>query len=163
MPPFSVSALRLRLGLARAEVTNEFLYQSAARRSLEQHLAWNSTFKTLRDWALSPIQPPDEEFTPPSSDVIGRASWVAERLRDQSWTAPSFTVPDGDGGLAFEWRLGSTTYSLGVERSGPVQLLCYDEGRLRDQRDLTWLASVPALSTPGSQGFLTTDYDRVAR
>jgi len=142
---------------------NEYLYQPAARRLLEQHLAWNSTFKTLRDWTLSPVQPPDEEFTPPSTDAIGRASLIAERLRDQRWAAPSFTVPDGDGGLAFEWRVESTTHSLCVEPSGPVQLLTYVDGKLTEQRDLTWLASVSVLSIPGSQGFLTTDYDRVAR
>jgi hypothetical protein len=37
------------------------------------------------------------------------------------------------------------------------------DGQLTKQRDVTWLAAVPVPSLPGSQGFLTTDYDRVAR
>lgn len=99
--------------------------------------AWNRFIDAnLVEWGRNPQALEDEDFDPPSPEVIDRACDVAMRFRDRGEPPPTRVVPDGEGGISFERVDGKLSMSLNIHADQTVELLTFDDCRLRDRRRL---------------------------
>lgn len=77
----------------------------------------------------------DDDLEWPGRDPLAVACRVAQDLRNAGVAPPTGVVPDGEGGLAFEWRNADLFSSLEVKKDGSVELRQFHGGRLlRRQR-----------------------------
>ena len=84
----------------------------------------------LVEWGADPSVLVDEEFVPPSKEIIGLAyQWAKDRC-EAGWSPPLRVVPDGEGGISFENQVGSRFQSLNIRADKTVELLTFDDCRL---------------------------------
>lgn len=110
--------------------------EQAAREDRE---AWQRIIDDfLIEWGKDPSTLDDEEIVPPSREIIHAASQVAIALRDGGEPAPLRVVPDGDGGIAFEYRSEGWFRSLSICEDGWIELVhlvdCQEVSRRRIAR-----------------------------
>lgn len=84
----------------------------------------------LTPWILDPTSLEEEDLEPPSLEILRLACRVARYLRDENWVPPLRVVPDGEGGVAFEFRDGSCFYTLNVFPNRLGELITFDGCRL---------------------------------
>jgi hypothetical protein len=92
---------------------------------------WNSVLRALNDWAAQPTMFEADDFSPPSSIAIVRASKVAEALQSQNFDLPMRVIPSADEGVAFEWKYDGGYRTIEVRADGSVEVLDYFRGQLR--------------------------------
>ena len=63
--------------------------------------------------------------------TIQLACRLAMRLRDESQPVPLRVVPNGDGGIAFEYRVRSVFGTIEIEDAGPAEATVFVDGKLR--------------------------------
>jgi hypothetical protein len=90
----------------------------------------------LADWARDPAQLAEDDLTAPNAATIARASLVASTLHENGAQSPNRVVPTGDGGIAFQFERGHEFISIEVEPEGVIELLAFDDGRLRHRSTL---------------------------
>lgn len=134
---------------------NQVFYGASGSGTSHSDPRWAAILRTLGAWAIAPVQPADHEFTPPVGWLVEAASDYALQLRASGEQAPDFVVPDGDGGLAFEWRAGTATRSLAMERDGSVVLLSFQDGKLEREQDRGRLPKPQVPPKAGQQEFLS--------
>lgn len=87
----------------------------------------------LVEWGRDTTALEDEDFVPPSPDVINLACKVAMNYRDEGLVPPTMVVPDGEGGISFERFEGDISLSLNIYADKSVELLTFDDCRLRER------------------------------
>lgn len=103
----------------------------------KSELSWSQLIDgPLASWARDPSQLDDDGLLAPSSATITKASLVAASLRDHGAPAPTRIVPTGDGGIALQFDRGRQFISIEIEPEGVVELLVFDDGRLRHRAAL---------------------------
>ncbi len=90
----------------------------------------------LVEWGRDTTALEDEDFVPPNPDVINLACKVAMSFRDEGIVAPTRVVPDGEGGISFERVEDKISESLNIYADKSIELLTFDDCRLRDRRRL---------------------------
>jgi len=87
---------------------------------------------TASDSALGsvPAMLEDEDFIVPSSNSIRLGCKVARRLKEEGAQAPLRVVPDGEGGISFEWRQKNVYFELRVQSDGTGEWLEFKGGKL---------------------------------
>ncbi|MDY7009861.1 MAG: hypothetical protein SVV80_03825 [Planctomycetota bacterium] len=90
----------------------------------------------LVEWGKDPTALEDEDFIPPSLDVINLACNVAVKLRNEGHVPPTRVIPDGEGGISFEWVEEDISHSLNMYADQTAELLTFDDCRLRERRRL---------------------------
>jgi len=60
----------------------------------------------LIEWGKAPGSLVDEDLMPPLAEILNKACDFARKSRDKNYPAPIRVVPDGEGGVAFEWQAG---------------------------------------------------------
>ena len=99
--------------------------------------AWQKLIDhTLVEWGKDASSLEDEEFVPPSLEVVDLACEIAMGLRDDGAEPPTRVVPDGEGGIAFERVEGAFSESLNVYADRAVEFLGFDDCRLICRRRL---------------------------
>ena len=99
--------------------------------------AWDRSIDdTLVEWGKDPMALEDDDFIPPSPDVIDFACQVATELRDEGAPPPTRVVPDGEGGVSFERVDGDVSVALNIYSDRTAELLIFDNCRLRTRRRL---------------------------
>jgi hypothetical protein len=107
-------------------------------RSAPAKRDWNAVIDNCliewgRDTDGSCFRDEEEDFVPPTPHALHLAACrVAPTMRDAGLPAPLHVVPDGNGGLSFEFEPQDRTWfaSLDIGGEGSVELLVFDEGRL---------------------------------
>lgn len=104
-----------------------------------QIAAWRARWDELVDsylieWGRDPSRFDGEEIVPPTEASIGRACEVAGLCRDGAWPPPLRVVPDGEGGVVFERRVGDIFESLEILADGRVELNTFKDCRLLETR-----------------------------
>jgi hypothetical protein len=66
----------------------------------------------------------------PSRASLASAYNLAKALRGSGAPAPSGVVPNGEGGVAFEWRQGKLFASLEVKKNAPPEIMVFEGSRL---------------------------------
>ena len=95
--------------------------QQGWRNVIDQHLI---------EWGRDTGMLQDDDFVPPSSEIVSLACQVAMACRDEGWSPPTRVVPDGEGGISFERDAGACFESLNVLRDGTVELLVFRDCKL---------------------------------
>jgi hypothetical protein len=96
----------------------------------ENATAWNQLTDSLVGWGLRYAEDDDDELEWPSRSLLASAYSLARRMRDQDVPAPSNIVPNGEGGVAFEWRAGRLFTEIEVAKDGSSEFLAFDHGKL---------------------------------
>ena len=92
---------------------------------------------TLLEWGRDIADLEDENFEPPSIEIIGLAYTVASKGRDKGWLPPTRIVPDGEGGISFERADGTYFESLNIYSDTSMELLGFDDCRLNFRQQLS--------------------------
>ena len=81
----------------------------------------------LVEWGRNPAFLNDDEIVAPSLSVISYACQIAVDLRDAEPPppSPSRAVPDGEGGIAFERRVGDCFQSLEIREDRTIELVTF--------------------------------------
>ncbi|MCD4825082.1 MAG: hypothetical protein K8S55_10770 [Phycisphaerae bacterium] len=104
---------------------------SMGAQSEENRDAWDRFIDdTLVEWGRNISILEDENFEPPSAEIINLACTVALDLRDAGGTPPTRIVPDGDGGISFERVDGTSFVSLDIYSDQSIEFLEFDDCRL---------------------------------
>lgn len=91
---------------------------------------WDETVDRLIGWWKSVADLEEDDLVPPARPVIESALRIAPRLCDVKTPPPLRIVPDGEGGIAFEWRHGNVFISMQLDEDNTVTLLRFEDSRL---------------------------------
>lgn len=84
----------------------------------------------LVEWGRNPCAIEDDGLFPPSREALERAYSFAIALRDEGKPTPKRTIPDGDGGLAFEYITGGRLEIVHIYEDGTAQRTIYGDEKL---------------------------------
>lgn len=100
--------------------------------------SWESTIdQKLIEWGRNPALLQDEAVIPPTREALATAFKLARRLeKDRPQAPPSRTMPDGDGGVVFEWRRGCRLDALEISDQGAVEFLTFIDDRLVERGEI---------------------------
>jgi hypothetical protein len=84
----------------------------------------------LVEWGLNPASLEDDGVSPPSAIAIHLASRLALILRDRGQRAPTRIVPDGSGGISFEWESDRIFTTVNISPSGAIEGALFKDGRI---------------------------------
>jgi hypothetical protein len=106
---------------------------NARRKSHE--IAWRQLIDhPLIDWWKDPEQLNDDGMVAPSRERIEQAIDIAMGFCDSGDAAPVRVVPDGYGGIVFEFRAGLNAASLRISDSGDVEFVVFESDALVSRR-----------------------------
>lgn len=92
--------------------------------------AWNSFVNQLIGWGTCPHELEDDGIEAPSVQVIQTACELAMAMRDESLVPPDHILTNGNGGIVFERKTGTTLKTIEIEPDGSIDLTIYKNGRL---------------------------------
>ena len=98
--------------------------------------AWAAIDRDLSDWLHDPSAVVDFGAVPPSRNAIRRARLIATEWRAVGVPAPAMVVPDGNGGLSFEFHAGGVYRNLEVLPDLRVRFTIIRNGRIASRRFL---------------------------
>jgi len=99
--------------------------------------AWQELIdRKLIKWGRDPSPFEDDGPEPPSAKAVWQACHVAQVMRDVGAPAAIRVVPDGDGGISFERRVGSVSESIEIDREGAIELITIVDSRLVSRQRL---------------------------
>lgn len=99
---------------------------------------WDSIIDDyLIEWGSNPGQIAVDDDTPPSSELIHRAIDIAKELKNQNFDAADRVVPNGDGGLTFEWfKENGFFFVLELRKNNDIVVETYENGNLINEKRL---------------------------
>lgn len=93
--------------------------------------AWNELSDSLIGWALHCEEDDEGDGLKwPSRALLAKAYSVACAMRDAKVPVPSNVVPNGEGGVAFEWQVGPYFTKIELAKDGSSEFLAFDHGKL---------------------------------
>jgi hypothetical protein len=127
MSRFGNPAVRTRAG-AQASV---FLQDEARSKKAFDDDAWQRVVGyQLIKWVRNPGELEDDGLKAPTPAAIEKAIEISKRLLESSSPPPTTIVPDGIGGIVFEYRYGENARTLRVSSSGLVEFVEFQDGAL---------------------------------
>jgi hypothetical protein len=110
----------------------------ADRLGEDDKSAWQTLIEeTLKEWQRDPGALDEDDLEPPTLAILPVVIEVAKALRDNSVDPPLRVVPNGEGGVVFEWRDRPWFWSLEVEHTGLLTLSLFRDGRLISRHQLS--------------------------
>jgi hypothetical protein len=100
---------------------------------------WRSVICEIAGWLSNPTLIANEDGQSPSKWTIYQAWELAARLMETEPTFPDAVVPDGSGGITFEWRTGPMSRWIEVSATGLVEETIIRNGRLQSREKLSLL------------------------
>ncbi len=99
--------------------------------------AWENLINhRLIEWGSHPEQLEDDDLTAPSPDRIVQAIQFATRLRNTRMPAPTRIVPDGEGGIVFEYRRQRDSEAYRIGASGVIEYVAFKDGSIITRQQL---------------------------
>lgn len=99
--------------------------------------AWQTLIdEKLIEWGANPEFFDDEDFESPGREIIALAIQLAHALRDANEPAPHRVVPDADGGIVFERRVGASSQKIHIWDDGIVERIVMDGTQVVDRSRL---------------------------
>jgi hypothetical protein len=72
----------------------------------------------------------DDDLQPPTAEVLDRACEFAAFCRDHGVDPPLRVVPNGAGGVVFEWRARPYFHTVEIRADGGAELLVFENSKL---------------------------------
>jgi hypothetical protein len=133
----SLSSSRSSLAMSPADPAPQGI--AGAGNGAEFERRWEDVIHgRLAEWNRDPVVLDDEGVEPPSREIIGRAIRLAHYLSSRHVPAPQRIVPDGNGGIVFEWFQDSTTESIEISDEGTLEYLRFVGDRLAASEPLAF-------------------------
>jgi hypothetical protein len=108
------------------------------RLSDKHREAWRAVIdERLKAWQQSPEELDEDGLEPPSAEIFPLVEEVALVLKEQGVDPPLRIVPNGEGGVMFEWRHPPFFWSLDVEKDGSMALSVFRNSRLVSRHQLS--------------------------
>jgi hypothetical protein len=123
-PPIQSPVVERQTVYAASEVHASNLSVLATRRE------WAEARCQLAEWLSDPSKISNEEGEAPSKMMLRIAQATAISLENAQMPAPTAICPDGNGGIAFEWRFGEISQSVEVSPIGDVETIVIQNGRI---------------------------------
>lgn len=121
----------------RAGIANEELLAVTAKRREEHRRRWQEIIdKKLVEWGRDPEELADDDLVPPSHAAVDSAVQKAQVWRDARESdddfvpSPQWVVPNGDGGIVFEWREESTAAVIEIFDDGSADYAIFEDNKL---------------------------------
>ena len=117
--------------LVRTNGTGRGVGLSSERDAERNRVDWEKVIDyQLVEWGRDPSVFADDGLEPPSIDTIALARKVAVVLREHGWESPQRVIPDGEGGMAFEWADGPVFESVDIGADGTVEQTVFRDCKL---------------------------------
>lgn len=121
----------------RTGAANEELLAVTAKRREEHRRRWQGIIdEKLVEWGRDPEELADDDLVPPSHAAVDSAVQEAQVWRDARESddefvpLPQWVVPNGDGGIVFEWREGSIARVIEILDDGSVDCAIFEDNKL---------------------------------
>lgn len=121
----------------RTGAANDELLAVAARQREARRRRWQEIIdKKLVEWGRDPEELADDDLVPPSPAAVDSAVQKAQVWRDARESdddfvpSPQWVVPNGDGGIVFEWREESTAAVIEVFDDGSADCAIFEDNKL---------------------------------
>ena len=99
--------------------------------SRENRDGWNNvTDETIIEWGCRYAGVKDDDLEWPTRDVLAAAYELARKLQEANVPVPSNIVPNGEGGIVFEWRHGPILRVIEGDKDGSFEFLEFRQSRL---------------------------------
>jgi len=109
-------------------------------RSNEARSGWQAIIDNwLIEWGRNPQELEDDYVIPPSFAVIKDACKVAKSMRNKGFPVPLRVVPNGEGGVVFEWWAGPIFQTIEISCNGTLEAVTYENSRLVAREELVSL------------------------
>jgi hypothetical protein len=104
----------------------------------ENAAAWDRLTDLVIEWPLRCPENVDEDGIEwPSRSVLTLAYQLACNMRNSGVQVPSNIVPNGEGGVVFEWRAGPYYVKIEVDKDSSSEYLAFNSGTLVSRRPLS--------------------------
>lgn len=90
----------------------------------------------LIEWGRNPEFLQDDGLKAPSSEVIAQACQFASFGRDHGVSPPQRVVPDGSGGISFEWQEKPFFLTVEIHANGDMEQLFFENSKLVRRKKL---------------------------
>ena len=121
----------------RTGAANDELLAVASREREKRRRRWQEIIdKKLVEWGRDPEELADDDLVPPSHAAVDSAVQEAKVWRDARESddefvpLPQWVVPNGDGGIVFEWREGSIARVIEILDDGSVDCAIFEDNKL---------------------------------
>ncbi|MDP6110622.1 MAG: hypothetical protein QF437_13405 [Planctomycetota bacterium] len=91
---------------------------------------WGDAFRQLAAWKSDSSLLEDEGVESPQKRIVRSAEETGLSLKEHGISSPERVVPDGDGGIAFRWRQGPSSWTIEFDSDGSIESYLMHEGRL---------------------------------
>lgn len=105
-------------------------------RAVASGESWEDSDAELGRWLADPAAVVDAGAVAPSRMLIRIARSWAARLRSEGWPAPDAVVPDGEGGISFEFYAGDLYTDLAFRRDGGMWITELRGGRFQRRQQI---------------------------
>jgi hypothetical protein len=86
--------------------------------------------RCIIEWGKNPPGSDEDDFEPPARAIIDLAHDIVRYCRDRGLVAPQRVVPDGTGGIAFEFTEGDSFTTLQIYEDRSAELLLFKDCHL---------------------------------
>ena len=97
---------------------------------------WQSLTDTLREWRGKHRFRDEDDIEWPGSAVIDLGQALATSLQNQGLRAPTRCVPNGEGGIVFEYQHERQLQTIEIEAVGTVEICRFSDTKLTDRRQI---------------------------
>ncbi len=93
---------------------------------------WQEIAQRIVAWEYDPTIAGD--MKPPTADARDMAVQCCNFFADQEAPEPSRAIPNGDGGIIFEWESAVCYVSVEVDADGGWECIVYQDGKIVEKR-----------------------------
>ncbi len=112
-------------------VASDSELESRQQTLLQRREAWQGCIDDhLLEWGRDPSFLEDDGFEPPTGVSVRQAIRVAQEAAANGLPSPLRVLPDGEGGIVFERRQGTTFETISIDADGAVVLAAYRDCKL---------------------------------
>lgn len=103
----------------------------------DDYKGWERISSQLDEWLKLPEHEDEDGYVSPSTAAINVATEILNAMRMESFSAPTWVVMTGDGGISIELENGPQKVELEIDECGEQEARFYSYGRLVAHGKLT--------------------------
>lgn len=88
---------------------------------------WQQITDLFIVWGNEPELLEEDGITAPTPEAISNACLIVIDLRGQNFPPPMRVVPNGEGGIVFEWQTGQSFSSYEISHNGAGECRTFDD------------------------------------